>query len=149
MTHFVLQAHEVRLGDQYGLDPPDWTLHPDRQKEQSLRDERNLQIKQALQSGNTAAYRSSGWSLWARVHSNDLCLYLLVRYQEAVSVDDVVFCQVQPTGVYFAHLVKAKVPDPEVDGAYDYCISNQRGWVNGWCRIEDIYGRLFQVDHQA
>ena len=144
---FVLQAHEVRLGDDpLGDSGADWTLHTDPRVEWNLRLKRNELIRKALLEGKTAAYRSSGSSLWPRVHNNDMCVYTPVAGHQSVEVNDVVFCQVpSKANAYFAHIVKEKVPDKKQDGEFDYCISNQRGWINGWCRIENIYGRLSEV----
>ena len=76
----------------------DWTLVGDWGQEQKLREERNNLIKDQLLKGQTVAYRQSGWSLYPRVHSNDLCCYLPVKFEESVEVDDIVFCTVQPSG---------------------------------------------------
>ena len=54
----------------------DWTLCPeDRGKELRLREVRNQMIKEQLLLGKPVIYRSSGWSLYPRVWSNDLCTY--------------------------------------------------------------------------
>ena len=103
VPHFILQAHEVRPGDELDTD---WTLHADWTQERRLREVRNELIKAQLQEGKTVAYRQSGWSLHPRVHSNDLCCYLPVRFEEQVSRDDIVLCTLQPKGYYYAHLVK-------------------------------------------
>ena len=71
-----------------------------------------------------------------------------VRFHESVEEDDVVFCQVQPRGHFYAHLVKEKIPCEGEEGAFDYCISDIYGRVNGWCKLEHIYGKLFQVLRQ-
>ena len=77
VPHFILQAHEVRPGDELDTD---WTLHVDWGEEQRLREKRNELIRAQLMDGKTAAYRQSGWSLYPRVHSNDLCMYIPVRF---------------------------------------------------------------------
>ena len=61
--------------------------------------------------------------------------------QEQVSEDDVVFCIVQPSGYYYAHLVNKK----ELDRSrrkYKFWISNLKGKTNGFCYIEHIFGKL-------
>ena len=123
----------------------DWTLSSDWAAE-NLREERNELIRAQLAEGKTVAYRQSGWSLYPRVRSKDLCCYLPVRFEEQVAEDDVVFCRVQPRGYYYAHLVK------QIEWDYDlrkfkYWISNLAGKINGHCYIEHIYGKLFQVLH--
>ena len=49
---------------------------------------------------------------------------------------------------YFAHAVMNKTYDEEVQAWY-YSIGNALGWENGWCWIENIYGKLRRVarDH--
>ena len=54
----------------------DWTLcSEDSAKELRFRAQRNEMIKEQLQLGKPVIYRSSGWSLYPRVWSNDLCSY--------------------------------------------------------------------------
>ena len=105
VPQFLLQAHEVRPGDDWDLD---WTLSWDHDEEMRLRDKRNKMIQAQLEEGKTVAYRQSGWSLWPKVHSNDLCCYIPVRFEEQILVDDVVFCLVQTQNRYYAHLVKRR-----------------------------------------
>ena len=143
VPHFVLQAHEVRVGDELDTD---WTLSADWAHELRLREERNQIIKDMLLEGKTVGYRQSGWSLWPKVHSNDLCCYMPVKFDESVKDDDVVFCEVQPMGHFYAHLVKSKEWSNE-RRCYDYWISNLQGRINGWCNIPHIHGKLFQVLH--
>ena len=140
---FILQAHEVRLGDEMDVD---WTLSGDWEKESRLREERNKLIKQQLAEGKTVAYRSSGWSLFPKVHSGDLCSYIPVRFEEQVVEDNVVFCQPQPKNYYYAHNVQRKEWDYD-HGKYKFWIANMRGRINGWCFIEHIYGKLVEVLH--
>ena len=94
---FVQEAHEVRVGNELDTD---WTLSADWSEEMKLREERNLLIKAQLIAGKTVAYRSSGWSLYPKVHSNDICFFLPVKFDESIAEDDVVFCNVQPIGVF-------------------------------------------------
>ena len=71
--YFLPEAHEVRVGDFRDVD---WTLRPnDWDAEMRLRTKRNKLIMDQLKAGKSVAYRSSGWSLWPRVHPNDLCVY--------------------------------------------------------------------------
>ena len=124
----------------------DWALHEDWIEEQRLREVRNELIRDQLKEGKTAAYRQSGWSLYPRVHSNDLCIYIPVSVPDQVSEGDVVFCRVQPKGYYYAHLVKEKEYDRS-RREYKFWISNLKGRVNGFCYIEHIFGKLVQVLH--
>ena len=65
-------------------------------------------IKTQLQAGISVCYRSSGWSLCPRVRSNDQTTYEPVTSADMVQVDDIVFCQVQRSNRFYAHLVKRK-----------------------------------------
>ena len=82
-----MEAHEVRIGDEFDVD---WTRVEDWGEEQRLREVRNKLIQEKLQMVRTVAYRSSGWSLFPRVHYNDLCLYSPVHLDEQVEVNDIV-----------------------------------------------------------
>ena len=101
-------------------------------------------IKEQLQLGKPVIYRSSGWSLYPRVWSNDRCSYDPVTSANEVREDDIVFCQVQPGDRFFAHLVSRKWFE---DGEWYFTISNLKGRENGWCSIEHIYGRLVRGQH--
>ena len=131
---------------------PDWTICPNnRPLEMMLRGRRNGIIKERLQSGESVSYRSSGWSLHPKVDSGDECLYDPVTEPEEVKVNDIVFCQVKPTWRFYAHVVKKKVEewvdadDYKKGHKVTFSISNLRGYVNGWCTMETIYGKLVQI----
>ena len=124
----------------------DWTLHSDWGIELKRREERNVLIKDQLQSGRPVCYRSSGWSLYPRVHSGDACTYEPVTSEDQVWEDDIVFCQVQPGDRYYAHLVKRKEWSPRYE-KWVFTISNINGHENGWCYMEHIYGRLTECVH--
>ena len=85
---FVLESrHEV--AESVGLDV-DWTLCPeDWGKELARREQRNHMIRDQLLAGRNACYRSSGWSLYPRVWSNDQTTYEPVRSADEVQVDDI------------------------------------------------------------
>ena len=145
MPPFVLRdKHEVRsAGAEMDVD---WTLCPgDQQMEYLLREERNQLIKEKLFAGSTACYRSSGWSLWPRVNSGDMTTYTPVRSADDVEVDDIVFCEVQPHNRFYAHLVKEKWWG-DWNVRWKFTISNIKGWENGHCNIEHIYGKLIDVE---
>ena len=101
-------------------------------------------IKEQLLSGKPVIYRSSGWSLYPRVHSNDQCHFDPVSSPDEVRHNDVVFCEVQPGDRFFAHLVSRKWLE---DGEWYFTISNMKGRQNGWCSMKHIYGRLVRVEH--
>ena len=96
-------------------------------------------IKTQLQAGIPLCYRSSGWSLCPRVRSNDQTTYEPVTSADMVHVDDIVFCQVQSSNRFYAHLVRRK---EWYRNDWLFTVTNIKGMVNGWCRIEHIYGRL-------
>ena len=123
----------------------DWTLCPeDPAKELRLRAVRNEMLKEQLQRGNPVIYRSSGWSLYPRVRSNDRCSYEPVTSAHEVHQDDIVFCQVQPGDRFYGHLVSRKWFEED---EWWFNISNAHGRENGWCSIKNIYGRLIRVEH--
>ena len=105
-----------------------------------------MMIKEQLLAGKSARYRSSGWSLWPRVHNNDACTYRPVTSDDQVHVDDIVFCEVQPNNRFYAHLVKRKEWDAD-RSEWKFIISNNVGRENGWAYMETIYGKLSEVMH--
>ena len=140
---FLQEAHEVQVGDELDMD---WTLVGDWGEEQRLRETRNELIEKMLKQGKTVAYRSSGWSLYPRVHSGDLCCYSPVRFEEQIAQGDIVFCKVQPSGYYYAHLIQTTEWDA-ASGRTQYWISNMAGRFNGHCYLEHIFGKLDLVVH--
>jgi len=106
-------------------------------------------IKAELQAGHNVCYRSSGWSLFPLVSSNDMTTFEPLTSADEIHEKDIVFCEVQPGSRFYAHLVKRKEWHPTRDGggAWYYTISNYAGRENGWCRIEHMYGRLIEVLH--
>ena len=127
---FAFQAHEVR---------PPYDLDTDRELE--FREARNQSIKAQLLEGKTVAYHQSGWSLYPRASKNDLCCYVPVRFDESVDEGDIVFCEVQPEGHFYAHLVQTKQWAVGLR-RWIYGISDLKGRRNGWCEIKHIYGKL-------
>ena len=61
-----------------------------------------------------------------------------------VQVGDGIFCQVYPGREYYAHAIMTKTYDDEV-GAWYFTVGNQAGRENGWCWMENIYGKLKQT----
>ena len=134
-------------------DPAAW------QEELKLRDVRNSMIKRALLAGRTVFYPSTGNSMWPMVQSNDFCLFhpiqavtaedesTIVKPESPIAVGDVVFCQVRPTGQYYAHFVrqismdwdKGSVPKSK------YWIGGLYRAVNGHAYRDDIFGILKRV----
>jgi hypothetical protein len=140
---FLLTAEEAR-NPFFAAQDFDWTMHDDLEREQRHRLERNFMIKASLQRGQTISYRSSGWSLYPRVHSNDLCTFKPVRSTREVEEGDIVFCEVQPGNRFYSHSVLTKYVG---QGEWQFEIGNKRGRSNGWCKMEQIYGKLTDVQH--
>ena len=63
---------------------------------------------------------------------------------EEIDVEDIVFCQVQPGARFFGHLIQSKEWQKE-QCRHMYWISNLKGRINGWCYLDTIYGKLFQI----
>ena len=58
-----------------------------------------------------------------------------------IDVGDIVFCQVQPSGLFYAHIVhEVQIQPPK------YQIGNTEGHINGWCHREHIFGILIDVE---
>ena len=138
----VVMEYHMQFGSEWDID---FTRqgNPEYEVEMRRRYEMNIKIKEQLQSGQTAYYRSSGWSLYPRVSSGDGCTYIPVTKQEQVQVNDIVFCEVQPRNRFFAHMV-LEAQEVSKD-KMRYIIGNVNGHRNGWCQIEHIYGRLVDV----
>ena len=143
---FVEAAHEVNPGGELDYD---WTLCSDWGRELRLREIRNHIIKDKLEMGSTVAFRQSGWSCYPKISSNDLCFYEPVHHDPAnIDVDDIVFCEVEPGRHFYAHVVKyVSWQWYEKYSRHEWCytISNLQGRENGWCFIDQVYGKLFKV----
>ena len=120
--------------------------------ESMLRLQRNQLIRGVLESGRSVFYMSTGNSMWPLVQSNDACWFHPVQavtatsgdrpFQKAESpleVGDIVFCQVQPSNYYYAHIILEEAEGPK------YLIGNILQRSNGWCRRENIFGILVDV----
>ena len=130
--YLILEAHEVHPHEGDGH----WV--------ERLREVRNALIRDQLQSGRSVQYRSTGWSMWPYVRSGDSCIFdPVVDCSKLRAEWDVVFCMVQPSQRFYAHLVHSI--DTVQDGRLRFWISNREGHVHGWCYDEHIYGRLIEV----
>ena len=128
-------------------------------------------IKRQLENGETAAYRSSGWSCYPYISSNDRCYFtpVHVRFLEATEYcyhtlvywDDhmqdwyqlkkghIVFCAVEPGRRFFAHPIKNIEWKFWHGSAFKepcYTIANLEGRENGYCWKDMIWGVLYQVN---
>ena len=158
----MFEAHEVHPDDD-----KDWTIPPDSNdwsEEWRLREERNVMIMNKLKAGKTVQYRSSGSSLYPIVKSGDLCIFHPVTNHDSLKKGDVVFCFVRPSRLYYAHKIfsiewwnsdwwdweYSSESDARIErGGYRrFVISSNRDppKINGFCRDDDIYGILVQVN---
>ena len=144
----IFGAHEISPEDDI-----DWTVHRDDwNEEQRARESRNQQIKARLMAGDSVQYSSTGNSLWPIVCSGDCCMFEPVTAASVLKENDVVFCEVQPKGYFYAHkILKIKWNAAGVAQKYDrwFVIGNQAGRENGWCYKEHIYGRLVEISRAA
>ena len=137
-------------------DPELWAL------ELKLRGVRNRMIREDLEEGCAVFYTSTGDSMWPLVQSYDACTFHPIQAVTAedgihsihsfpkeaseIQVGDVVFCKVQRSDSYFAHLV-LRIEWPRYDriGEPRYVIGNILQHVNGWCHRRHIFGILVDV----
>ena len=63
-----------------------------------------------------------------------------------VVVGDVVFCQVQSSNNFYAHMVLDIEPARRLSGPTRYIIGNAKGHVNGWCNMWHMYGKLVKTE---
>ena len=116
------------------------------------RDERNVQMKEALTAGRTIQCLSSGWSMYPWVHCRDCCVFEPVLSHDNLKQHDVVFCQVQPSGRYIALSIleirdKGDTRPYMLERATKRCfvIGNMKWHKVGSCYDEHVYGKLVEV----
>lgn len=90
----------------------------------------------ALKAGNTVKFRPRGSSMVGRVASGQLVTVEPLGSTPPTK-DEIVICKVN--GNEYLHLVKAV-------NANRYQIGNNRGGVNGWVSIAQIFGRCTRVE---
>jgi hypothetical protein len=96
-----------------------------------------------LRAGESVSFRSKGNSMTPRIKSGQKCTYTPVTKREDVQVGDMVFCRVK--GNIYTHLITA-IRGDQVQG-FEFQISNNRGRVNGWTSLENIYGKVVLVEN--
>ena len=156
------------LQDPHEAAPPfndDWTLVKGSskdaskwEKEMRLRDDRNCMIREYLERGRPVLYKSSGSSMWPLVQSNDAVVlhpiqavtadkgkHAIQKEASEIGVGDIVFCEVQPSKMYFCHIVVEEQMDCYTREP-KYWIGSFNASVNGWCRREHIFGILVSVE---
>ena len=117
-------------------------------------------IQASLDAGRSVFYKSTGSSMWPLVQSEDACTFHPIQAVTAkggkfsiqkeaseIEVGDIVFCQVQPSQLFYAHIVH-KV-ERKVERMYvhrpKYSIGNIQGRIDGLCYREHIFGILVAV----
>ncbi|KKN13647.1 hypothetical protein LCGC14_1004190 [marine sediment metagenome] len=93
-------------------------------------------IEQLLR-GVTVHFRPRGNSMQPRIKSGQLCCVVPVGCAQDLQVGDVVLCRVR--GSEYLHLIKAIQQDR-------FQIGNNRGRINGWIGVNNIYGQLVKVE---
>ena len=105
--------------------------------------------------GRTIFYVSLGSSTWSLVQANDACIFHPIQAVTAkggvhsfqkkafdiIGVGDIVFCQVQRSQQYYAHIVLDIINEDFYVEEPKYYIGNIMGRVNGWRRSQHIYLR--------
>ena len=143
----------------------DWTIVPGSKRdlkkleqEHRRRDLRNKLMREHLTEGRCVRYQSSGSSMYPLVHANDACTFLPIQaitekdglhaiQKEASKIDvgDIVFCEVQSSHQYLAHIVLDVGHCDDNIMAPKYWIGNIQGHYNGWCLRQHIFGILVDV----
>lgn len=95
------------------------------------------QYIQQLKEGKTIQFRPHGNSMQGRIESGQL-VTVEPKGERVVQVGDAVLCKVE--GKQWLHLVTA------IGSAGRYQISNNKGHVNGWCKPENIFGIVTNVE---
>jgi len=89
-----------------------------------------------LQTGKTVSFRPRGNSMVPKINSGDLCTVKPYTSTHVLAKGDIVLCKVN--GTQYLHLVTG-VRSNQVQ------ISNNKGHVNGWTSLSNIYGVLTSV----
>lgn len=92
------------------------------------------QAKQQLRAGETIEIRPRGHSMVPLIQSGELVIIAPVDDVSTLRKGDIVLVRV--SGNDYLHLIKAIRPGPR------FQIGNNRGGINGWAGVEQIFGRL-------
>lgn len=90
---------------------------------------------ECLKRGVTVKFRPKGNSMVPRINSGDLVT--VEPLKEPPAVGDIVLCKVN--GKQYLHLVKAV-------NINSFQIGNNRGRINGWTHINNIFGICTKVE---
>lgn len=97
--------------------------------------------KARLSNGENVKFREKGNSMVPKIHSREECEYTPVTNPNQIEKGDIVWCKVK--GNHFTHLVLAK--KQEGDG-WRFKIGSNKGGVNGWIGIENIFAKVVAVE---
>jgi SOS-response transcriptional repressor LexA len=89
-----------------------------------------------LRLGKRVRCRPKGNSMVPKIGSGDLVIIDPLKKTQNPEVGDIVLCKVK--GQQFLHLITAIRGD-------QYQISNNHGFINGWCGRAQIFGKVVSV----
>ena len=81
-------------------------------------------------------FRPHGNSMQPKIESGQLVTVEPIKSR--VAVGDIVLCKV--AGKQWLHLVIS------VDSDGRYQIGNNKGHINGWCTLQNIYGKVIKIE---
>lgn len=98
-------------------------------------------IASLLQQGRfVEKYKEAGNSMLPLLKSNQPVSLEPITENSNLAVKDIVFCKVK--GTYYTHLISAvRTRNNQVE----YQISNNHGFVNGWIKRKNIFGRVVKI----
>lgn len=91
-----------------------------------------------LKKGETVSFRPKGNSMKPKIESGNLVT--VSPDLDGLDEDDIVFCKVK--GTHYVHLVKAVKTEKDKKL---YLIGNNKGGINGWVGLSNIFGRVTAV----
>lgn len=98
-------------------------------------------IASLLQQGqHIEKYKEAGNSMLPILKSNQAVSLEPVTEKTILEVGTIVFCKVK--GNYYTHLISAI---RKRNGTTEYQISNNHGFVNGWVKLKNIYGKVIKI----
>ena len=141
-----------------------------RERYDSVLEATGIALRTKLRAGGSACFQPSGYSMYPMVQSGDVCTFhpiqavtaegqlSIQKERSEIGVGDVVFCQVQPSQLYYASIVH-EVQQQCWDGdrprgsaavqRHNYLIGNTQRHIHGWCYRENIFGILIDVQALA
>ncbi|WP_321383735.1 hypothetical protein [uncultured Enterococcus sp.] len=98
-------------------------------------------IASLLQQGRfVEKYKEAGNSMLPLLKSNQPVSLEPITDDSELTVKDIVFCKVK--GNYYTHLISAiRTRNNQIE----YQISNNHGFVNGWVKRKNIFGKVVKI----